>query len=141
MPILIFAIGFLAIAVLTSVSSTSPSIASIVDHVARNWIGRPGVVAVFDERTPQGTVIVVQVLEGYEADTGLPGEIAGVPIRIRVGGPIFMEGTEEFGVLTGAAGIRGVPTFSTFSPEEEDRMRREEAAEGHVFTSVAPPGF
>lgn len=53
----------------------------------------------------------------------------------------FQSEVDEFGVLTGTGGIRGVPTFQAFTPAQQAAMRRDEAAQGLRGTSVAPPGF
>lgn len=48
---------------------------------------------------------------------------------------------EAYGVLTGAGGIRGAPSFQTFSPAQANAMRRAQTEEGLRASSVAPPGF
>lgn len=49
-------------------------------------------------------------------------------------------GLGEFGVLTGAGGIRGVATFKNYTPEEQVALRRGQAEEGFRVRSVGPPG-
>lgn len=49
-------------------------------------------------------------------------------------------GEDEYGVLTGAGGIRGVPTFQSFTPAQIAAYNREGAAQGLRGGSVAPPG-
>lgn len=53
---------------------------------------------------------------------------------------IFTDHVDEFGVLTGAGGIRGVASFESFTPEQQAAMRREEAAQGLRAASAAPSG-
>ncbi len=46
----------------------------------------------------------------------------------------------EFGMLTGAGGIRGVPTFQSFTPAQQAAYRLDGAAQGLRAVSVAPSG-
>jgi len=47
---------------------------------------------------------------------------------------------DAYGVLTGAGGIRGVPTFTSFTPAQIAAYNRDGAAQGLRGSSVAPPG-
>ncbi len=47
---------------------------------------------------------------------------------------------DEYGVMTGAGGIRGMPTFQSFTPDQIAAYNRDGAAQGLRGGSVAPVG-
>lgn len=136
LPVVIPALAFLGLALLAELGGTKTkthqtSIEACTADIRAMWIKENGVIRVYHEVVGINcTRIVVECAD--RAPSGLPGEIGGHPVLARI--------QPKYGLATGAAGIRGMPTFRSYTNAEMDAMRRDEAAQGLRASSVAPPG-
>jgi len=137
LPIVYPVLAFLGLAILAELGDGSKvtrhrkSIEACTADIRAMWIKEDGVIRVYHEVININCArIVVECTN--RAPSGLPGEIEGHPILARI--------QPHYGLATGAAGIRGMPTFRSYSNAEMDAIRRDEAAQGLRSVSVAPPG-
>lgn len=140
-PLIVPAAAFIGAAILADAVSSArhpathrQSIEACTADIRATWVKENGVIRVYHEISAVNCAqIIVECTAPPERP--MPPEYGGHPVRLR----LIPEG-EAYGVMTGAAGIRGMPTFRTFTPAQMAAMRREEAAQGLRATSVAPPG-
>lgn len=148
LPILLPAALFLGSAILIDLAGGSAkrrtkSIEVCTAQLRAMWIKEDGIIRVYHEVCGLDCArIVVECTD--EAPSSIPGEFDGYPVLVRLN-PTHQEirdahakQDDEYGVVTGAAGIRGVPTFRSYTQQEMDAMRRDQAAQGMRFSSTAP---
>jgi hypothetical protein len=68
----------------------------------------------------------------------LPSHVRGRAFGMRGPTVSWRDKNPRYGVLTGAAGIRGVQSFRSYTPAEMATIRQDQAAQGFVQGSVAP---
>lgn len=138
LPILLPAAAFLGLAILADLKSHKEdsrhkkSIEACTATMRATWIKKDGVIQIYHEVGSLNCARIV-VECSRPLNEQVPGEFNGYPVMVRMR-------PEEFGVLTGASGIRGVESFKQYSAAEADAIRRDQAAQGFTMSSVAPPG-